>query len=342
MRKNNDSINWDLLYAALTSDPDPLICQRWQQACKDNEQYLFLYNELKPCFEQADEPELADLSNHLDRINRLHQATSQPAKNKRLFTISRQVWWIAAVVLGICFTLWMVMDSQRVPYTAMASAVTWKLVKAPEGKVTLLHFPEGSVITLAPASILRYPTPFDSKKREVYLAGEAYFSITKDTARPFLVHSGPVTTKVTGTAFSVKSDTLGGEYAIKLVEGSVSLLQYHEGGEQLLSNLLPRQAFYYSKEKGNWHIEPMTDGEAAAIAAGGFVFKNTPLREIARQLELYYSVSISFTSQAIQRLEFSNIFEKPTLSNILHVIEASGKVRITRRQDQIIISPKKN
>lgn len=333
MKKTNEAINWDLLHAALTSDPDPAIRQQWQQACADNGQYLALYNELKPHFEQADEPEWADLSTHLDRVNRLHQI-AQPTKG-RVVTIPKQIWWIAAAVIGIVATLVVLPKGKPAP-----APLSWKLVRAAEGKSTVLHFPDGSVINLTPASLLRYPNNFDPAKREVYLSGEAYFSIAKDTARPFLVHSGPVTTRVTGTSFSVKSDTLTGVYEIKLVEGSVSLLESKQQGEQLLGNLLPHQAFYYNKAANNWHIEPMSDSESAAIAAGGFVFRNTPLRDIARQLELYYAISVSFANNSIQQLEFSSIFEKPTLSNILHVIEASGKVRITRRQDHIIFSPK--
>jgi ferric-dicitrate binding protein FerR (iron transport regulator) len=338
MKKNNEIINWDILHAALSSNPDPHLQQQWQQACKENEQYLFLYNELKPHFEQADEPEWSDLFTHLDRINRLHQLPQQqPA---RIHAFSPRVWWMAAAILGVGCALLLLFHFFRSEKMDSNIPVAWKLVKAPEGKVTLLHFPDGSEISLAPASLLKYPGNFDSRKREVYLSGEAYFSIAKDSARPFLVHSGPVTTRVTGTSFSVKSDTASGRYEIKLVEGTVSLLEKKQQGEQLLGNLLPHQAFYYNKADQHWHIEPITNSEAAAIAAGGFVFRNTTLRDIARQLELYYSVAVSFTNEKIQQLEFSGIFEKPTLSKILHVIEAGGKVTISRKQDLIIISPK--
>ncbi|WP_127127031.1 FecR family protein [Pseudoflavitalea rhizosphaerae] len=337
MKKNNDPINWDLLHAALTSNPDPALQQQWKQCCTENGQYLILYNELKPLFEQADEPEWADLSHHLDRINRLHQLPT--TRRTRIFAIPRKTWWIAAAILGVVSSAWLALHFARSGRNETAP-VTWKLVKAPEGKLTLLHFPDGSVISLTPASLLKYPGNFDSRKREVYLSGEAYFSIAKDSARPFLVHSGPVTTRVTGTSFSVKSDTTNGKYEIRLVEGSVSLLEKKGAGEQLLGNLLPNQAFYYNKAKHNWHIEPMTESEAAAIAAGGFVFRNKPLQEIARQLELYYSVAVSFTDKRIRHFEFSGIFEKPTLSKILQVIEAGGKVKISRKQDLIIISPK--
>lgn len=341
MKKNNETVNWDLLYAVLTSDPDPSIHEQWQQACQENEQYLVLYNEWKPHFELADEPEWADLFTHLDRINRLHQAVPKPVKKKNIMRIPQQLWWAAACILGFSLTAWYIIQQGNSAPAKENKPLTWKRIKGAEGRVTLMHFPDGSVISLSPASILRYPDSFDSQKREVYLTGEAYFNIAKDTSRPFLVHSGLVTTKVTGTSFSVKSDTATGEYEVKLVEGSVSLLHNQAEGQRLLGSLLPQQAFYYSHKNDNWHIEPITAAEAAAIAAGGFVFKNTPLWKIARQLELYYAVEISFSTEAIKQLQFTNIFEKPTLSNILHVIQSSGKVTIVRGQDHIIISPKK-
>lgn len=337
MKKNNDTFNWDILYAALTSDPDPAVQEEWIRACREDEQYLLLYKELRPHFEQADEPEWADLSLHLDRINRLHHSDSQPVGNSRVIAITKRWWWFAAVTVGIGIITFFAINRF---HTEKSPPISWKLVKAAEGKVTLLHFPDGSVISLSPASVIRYPGNFDTKKREVFLSGEAYFTIARDSTRPFYVHCGPISTKVTGTAFSVKGDSTSGEYEVRLVEGSVSLLQGRTQDKELLGNLLPKQAFYYHQQRDNWHIEPMTERETAAVAGGGFVFKNMPLWKIAGLLERYYAVSIGFSKPAVQQLEFTAIFERPTLSDILQVIAASRKVKITRRQDMIIFSPK--
>lgn len=337
MKKNDIPINIELLYAALTADPDPALQAQWQQARSVNPQYDLLYQEMKPLFEQADEPEWADLYKHLDRINRLHQVTPQPNGQERRIPAYRHWWWVAAIVTGICVGAWWILQLTQ---PGKAIPITWKKVQAPEGRTTLLHFPDGSVVSLSPASLISFPNQFEPTKREVYLKGEAFFTIAKDSMRPFLVHSGPITTRVTGTAFAVKGDSTTGEYEVQLVEGTVSLLQAQEQGEQVLANLLPQQSFQFNQSDAHWHIEPMSARETAAIASGGFVFRNTPLKKIARQLELYYGVAIGFEQSNIKQLEFTAYFERPTLNHILQVLEASGKISIHRRQNKLIFSHK--
>src|SRR5699024_5622708 len=73
------------------------------------------------------------------------------------------------------------------------------------GQKATLRFGEGSVITLNSESTLRYPTRFSADKREVYLDGEAYFSVEHDSTRPFIVHVGETTIRDLGTAFNIRA-----------------------------------------------------------------------------------------------------------------------------------------
>ena len=64
---------------------------------------------------------------------------------------------------------------------------------------------DGSKISLQPNSQLQYPHHFKAGRREVYLKGEAFFEIARDTTSPFLVYTHDVTTKVLGTSFTIKA-----------------------------------------------------------------------------------------------------------------------------------------
>jgi transmembrane sensor len=82
---------------------------------------------------------------------------------------------------------------------------------------------DGSVVSLEPGSEIRYPAKFDSK-REVYLSGEAFFQVSKDAARPFLVYTNEVTTKVLGTSFRIKAYHQEKEIVVAVKTGKVSVL----------------------------------------------------------------------------------------------------------------------
>lgn len=69
---------------------------------------------------------------------------------------------------------------------------------------TMLH--DGSVVYLSEQASLEYPDSFDgNNRREVFLRGEAFFDVGKNTAQPFFVHTDQATVEVTGTSFDVKS-----------------------------------------------------------------------------------------------------------------------------------------
>ncbi len=68
-----------------------------------------------------------------------------------------------------------------------------------------LKLPDGSHVWVHSSSRLRYPSAFAADQREVFLEGEAYFEITKDPARPFIVHTHETTTKVVGTSFDLRN-----------------------------------------------------------------------------------------------------------------------------------------
>ena len=64
---------------------------------------------------------------------------------------------------------------------------------------------DGTTVTLYPFSILRYPKEFESTKREVYLAGKAFFDVVKNVKKPFWVYTDHISTQVLGTSFLVNS-----------------------------------------------------------------------------------------------------------------------------------------
>ena len=91
----------------------------------------------------------------------------------------------------------------------------------PKGGEMYLVLPDGTEVYLNSNTKLRYPTKFSLEKREVYLEkGEAFFSV-KPSNIPFLVVSNISITKVSGTEFNVKSDSLINQ--ITLCKGSVEI-----------------------------------------------------------------------------------------------------------------------
>lgn len=65
--------------------------------------------------------------------------------------------------------------------------------------------PDSSEIWLNAGTAIKYPEKFSKAQRLVYLDGEAYFSVRKDVAKPFIVETSQLSVKVLGTRFNVKA-----------------------------------------------------------------------------------------------------------------------------------------
>jgi len=64
--------------------------------------------------------------------------------------------------------------------------------------------PDGSTITLNKYAVLSHPKKFSGRQRDIELIkGEAFFKVTPDKAKPFIITAGKATIRVVGTSFNV-------------------------------------------------------------------------------------------------------------------------------------------
>jgi len=105
---------------------------------------------------------------------------------------------------------------------ATGEPVSYNTIITPRGGQYQLILPDGTKSWLNSASSLKFPTVFTGNQRKVELSGEAYFEVTKNTAKPFLVKVDNLQVKVLGTHFNIMA--YSDETAIRttLLEGPFS------------------------------------------------------------------------------------------------------------------------
>ncbi len=163
-----------------------------------------------------------------DELNHIQMRTLEQAYSA---TSARPPWgfWLgvaASVALALLLTY--------VGFTAWKQPLHEEVAGATPREVLL---PDGSRVRLAVGGTLRYPENFSEKERLVTLIGDAFFEITKDRSRPFIITCGDLETKVLGTSFDIQSGP-SGDVTVVVVNGSVALssgknsivLQPHERG----------------------------------------------------------------------------------------------------------------
>ncbi|MDR0825494.1 MAG: FecR family protein [Prevotella sp.] len=109
-------------------------------------------------------------------------------------------WSIAAAVVCICVISAFIIRGQRVVPNNMLTIQNEK--DAPTLVSTL---EDGSVIYLSEYTSVRYPYHFSKDKREVTLQGNAFFDISRNPDKPFIIDTKQMIIEVLGTSFNVMS-----------------------------------------------------------------------------------------------------------------------------------------
>lgn len=218
-----------------------------------------------------------------------------------------------------------------------APAVQTNTLTIPRGGQFKVILPDQSKVWLNAGSSLTYPTAFTGSDRSVELAGEAYFEVSKDKARPFLVKSGKATVEVLGTHFNVMTYKDAPHSEVTLAEGSVRL--HLENTEVMLK---PGQKALFDSQSRYVSLKEVDPEEATDWKNGYFQFDNTGIEEVMNKISRWYNVGITYSGKKPQVLFTGMISRNNNISKILTLLEKSGGVKFEIDDQQIIVKSKVN
>lgn len=128
------------------------------------------------------------------------------------------------------------------------------------------HFllPDSSEIWLNAGTAIKYPEKFSKAQRLVYLDGEAYFSVRKDAAKPFIVETSQLSVKVLGTQFNVKAYADDELVTTTLTSGKVEVTPPVQGSQILK----PNEQLTYDKKTSAVNITEVSPTDADGWITG--------------------------------------------------------------------------
>jgi len=172
---------------------------------------------------------------------------SEMKRTRQLFWLKRVV--AASLLLVVSLGVW------QMSVSGLPEQKPFFVVKS--GDKAQLVLPDGSAVKLNSASSLTYDFS-DRSVRKVSLTGEAFFEVSKDKSKPFIVQVGELNIEVLGTSFNVSSYGEGNLIETSLLEGSIKL-----SGENLAHDyvLHPSEKAIYNRETKTIRIEPTDNGD---------------------------------------------------------------------------------
>lgn len=159
-----------------------------------------------------------------------------------------------------------------------------------KGQRTRLRLSDGSTVQLNSESRLLIPETFNGvDSREVYLEGEAYFEITPDPDRQFVVKTDRTITKVLGTTFNINSYPFEDQVSVAVISGEVSLGEL--GAD--FSETISRHQLGILSSHGSLSISELSDlSQYTGWINGELIFIQDSLNTVQKKLERWYGIDI--------------------------------------------------
>lgn len=214
-------------------------------------------------------------------------------------------------------------------------AALYNTLNVPRGGEYTLVLADGTRVALNSGTQLRFPVRFDGESREVYLSGEAYFTVVRDETRPFIVHTSRGKINVLGTAFNVRDYADEARVVTTLVNGAVRYDAHGSG-----RNVVLRPGFQVA-DNGELTVREVRVQEYVGWKDGLYIFNNLTLEEMMKTVERNYDVTVFFTHERLKQLRFSGDLKKyDRVESFLRFIETGGDVSFVVKGRTITVQPK--
>lgn len=228
-------------------------------------------------------------------------------------------------------------EIRYIPSTLVSPPIQeeYNILQIPTGGEYLLLLADGTKVWLNSQTTLRYPVSFTGKERNVYLEGEAYFEVARDTNKPFYVRTkNKINVQVLGTAFNVRAYSDEQEVETVLEKGAVKMSQ---NAENVI--LTPGFKATYNKQNQKFSIQKVNTELYTAWHSGQYVFEKATIQHILQKLSRWYGMNVFYQQEEAKELIFSgNIRKYDTIENLLNAVEIAGGVHFEIKGKTIVVS----
>jgi ferric-dicitrate binding protein FerR (iron transport regulator) len=221
-----------------------------------------------------------------DSYNKVMANLGIESKKKQKLEIRYKLLRIAATIsvpiISIISAYWYTQSSDR-------QSVEFVEHFTPNSNIETINLPDGSSVSVNCGSIVIYPRNFTSKSREIFLSGEAKFTVIPDKKRPFIVRTNDMNIEALGTVFNVSSYAENSQTVATLVDGKVRVDMKKSKKDYILE---PLQQVVFDKKTGTSFSQQTKIDLELAWEEGHLVFRNASIEDIMQEIQRKYDVRI--------------------------------------------------
>lgn len=209
--------------------------------------------------------------------------------------------------------------------------IAMNLLNVPKGGQFQITLSDGTKVWLNSNSSLKYPSAFSTSERRVELTGEAYFEVSKNKQKPFIVETSLQKVEVLGTKFNINAYDDESSTQTSLAEGSVRV-----SCKNNTTLLKPGQQSTLTDQ--NIAVRSINLDQVLDWKNGDFNFSNNNLKEIMRKISRWYNIEVIFEGPISQETYVAQISRKKRLNDVLRALQLSGSIKYSIRNNKLYIS----
>lgn len=278
-------------------------------------------------WEEMEEDEVSSLQ-HQQYREEARLLLSRIRKPEKRFSFIPYLRYVAivAVILSIGWGGFRLIRSNQ------EKVLTYTEVHVKNGEHKRIILPDGTSVTLNAGSYLRYPREFITDVRRIEMNGEAFFEVTRDEEKPFLIHTKDADVKVLGTSFNVKAFDMDEQLTVSVQTGKVQV-----DLPEAMMRLLPDEQFVMDKTKGEFQKRNEDARLSTVWIKGGLYFNRTPIRTVVNELVRMYNRTIEFASGAEYDDYIYGEHDNKSLEAVLKSIQYSTDIKYRIENDKIVL-----
>lgn len=278
-------------------------------------------------WEEMEEDEVSSLQ-HQQYREEARLLLSRIRKPEKRFSFIPYLRYVAivAVILSIGWGGFRLIRSNQ------EKVLTYTEVHVKNGEHKRIILPDGTSVTLNAGSYLRYPREFITDVRRIEMNGEAFFEVTRDEEKPFLIHTKDADVKVLGTSFNVKAFDMDEQLTVSVQTGKVQV-----DLPEAMMRLLPDEQFVMDKTKGEFQKRNEDARLSTVWIKGGLYFNRTPIRTVVNELVRMYNRTIEFAPGAEYDDYIYGEHDNKSLEAVLKSIQYSTDIKYRIENDKIVL-----
>jgi transmembrane sensor len=324
LNQNTDHIIDDLLVKYLlgeANEEERLLVEKWVNSNAGNKKY---YDDFKTIWEESKQLAAVCSVSEDAAWQRFKTRINQPKEEAVVKKLMPAAWLrIAALfilIVGAAYFGYKLLNEKPVENRVVASKQT-----------TITDtLPDGSIVTLNKNSELDFPSKFKTDARTVALKGEAFFNVTPNKEKPFIIHVNDVSIRVVGTSFNVRS--VNGVTEVIVETGVVQVMRRNQ-----MVELRPNEKLKLAPQDTVLVKGTVQDKLYNYYRSKQFICEATPLWKLVEVVNEAYDAHIEIENPNIRSLPLTVTFNNESLDQILEVVHETFNIAVVHEKDRTIL-----